>query len=194
MTPDERIVQYLSRYIKLDKKEQHFFTGLLENQEVKKGTHLLQQGEICRLQYFVIEGCLRTYTVDEHGLEHIIQFSQANWWTSDLYSGLTQTPAEHSIDALVHSSVMILPFEKMEWLYAEVPKFERFFRILYQNAIVSHFRRTRESMELTAEERYLRFTERYPDLQQLVSQKHIASYLNITPEFLSKIRNKIAHR
>jgi CRP-like cAMP-binding protein len=194
MTSDERILQYLSRYIKLDKKEQHFFTGLLDCQEVKKGTPLLKPGEICRQQYFVVEGCLRTYTVDEQGQEHIIQFSQSDWWTSDLYSGLTQTPAEHGIDAVVPSNIIMLPFEKMEWLYAEVPKFERFFRILYQNAIVSHFRRTRESMELTAEERYIRFTERYPDLQQLVPQKHIASYLNMTPEFLSKIRHKLAHR
>ena len=123
----------------------------------------------------------------------MIAFAPANWWVSDLYSYITETPAEHTIDALIPTEV----FEIMKWdmdkVFDKIPKFERFFRILFQNSMVNQMRRIKQGMSVPAEERYKEFIKQYPDIFQHIPLKHIASYLGISPEFLSKIRNKIAH-
>ncbi|MGP8216447.1 MAG: Crp/Fnr family transcriptional regulator [Bacteroidia bacterium] len=190
---EETILKNISKHIKLDKKEQEFFVGFLHYKKLSKGDILLNYGEICKRQYFVISGCLRNYSIDEYGKEHIMMFAAADWWTSDLYSYVTGTPCESIIDALLDTEVFEIYKEDMETIYERVPKFERFFRILFQNAIVNNNRRLTSVMSVPAEERYTAFIKKYPNIYQQIPLKHIASYLGISPEFLSKIRKKIAH-
>lgn len=154
----------------------------------------MRAGEVCRCESFVLEGCLRNYYLDDKGSEHILQFSIEDWWTSDLYSLLTQTPASQFIDALEDTVVAQIEKDDLEKLYNEVPKFERFFRIMFQNAFVSHQRRILQNIGSSGEDRYLVFREKYPALEQRLPQHQIAAYLGITPEFLSKIRGKLARR
>lgn len=190
---EEAIIKNISKHISLDEEEKKYFLGILHYKKLEKGTVLLNYGEIAKSQYFVIDGCLRNYSIDEDGKEHIIAFATKDWWLSDLYSYITETPAEQAIDALVETEVFEIMKWDMEKVFERIPKFERFFRILFQNAMVSQMRRIRQGMSVPAEDRYMEFIKQYPGIFQQIPLKHIASYLGISPEFLSKIRNKIAH-
>lgn len=184
----ELILKNISRFITLDADEEKYFTSLLKIKRLKKKQYLLQEGDVSRYEYFVNKGCLRTYSIDEKGQEHIIQFAIEDWWTGDMYSFLTQTPARYTIDALEDAELFCLDKPSLEELYIKVPKFEKFFRHLLQNAFIAVQRRIIESMSLTADERYCRFIENYPLMEQRLPLKQIASYLGITPESLSRIR------
>lgn len=190
---EESILKNISKHITLDEKEKEYFVSLLHYRKLKKGEIILKYGEVCKNNYFVISGCLRNYTIDEYGREHIIAFAPTDWWTSDLYSYITETPSEHTIDALLPTEIFEIRKEDMENVFTHIPKFERFFRILYQNAMVNHLHRIRQIMSIPAEDRYQYFIKRYPSIYSEIPLKYIASYLGISPEFLSKIRNKIAH-
>lgn len=188
------ILQNVGRHIRLEPEEAGYFTSLLRVQHLEKKAFLLQAGEVCQHEAFVLEGCLRNYYLDAGGGEHILQFSVEDWWTSDMYSLLTRTPATQFIDALEPSTVALLRHDDLEQLYHRAPKFERFFRIMLQKAFIAQQQRILQNIGSTGEERYRDFRERYPGLEQRVPQHQIAAYLGITPEFLSKIRGKIAGR
>jgi len=184
----------IARHITLDPAETAYFTSLLQLRRLQKKEFLLRAGEVCRYECYVLEGCLRNYYLDENGAEHILQFSIEDWWTSDLYSLLSGMPATQFIDALEDSTVALLRNDDLELLYRKVPKFERFFRIMLQNAFIAQQRRILENIGSTADDRYLAFRKKYPSLEQRLPQHQIAAYLGITPEFLSKIRGKLAGR
>jgi CRP-like cAMP-binding protein len=190
---EEAIIKNISKHITLDDEEKKYFIGILHYKKLERGKILLMHGDIARNQYFIISGCLRNYSVDENGKEHIIAFAPTDWWISDLYSYLTETPAEHIIDALIPTEVFEISKKDMEEVYIRIPKFERFFRILFQNAIVNQMKRIGQVISVPAEERYKAFIKQYPGIYEQIPLKHIASYLGMSPEFLSKIRNKIAH-
>lgn len=190
---EETIIKNISKHITLNEEEKKYFLSILHYKKLKKGEVLLKYGEIPKSQFFVIDGCLRNYSIDEEGKEHIITFACKDWWISDLYAYITETPAEHTIDALIPTEVFEIMKWDMEEVFERIPKFERFFRILFQNSIVNQMRRIKQSMSVPAEERYIDFIKQYPDIYAQIPLKYIASYLGISPEFLSKIRNKIAH-
>ena len=134
------------------------------------------------------------FVTDQNGLDHVMFFCVENWWASDLSSFLTQTPATMSIQALEDSELLQLSKPGFDTLNAETPRFEHYFRILFQNAFVAQQRRVVQNLTLTAAERYEAFQTTWPLLDQRVPQKDIASYLGITPEFLSLVRRKRAGR
>jgi len=131
---------------------------------------------------------LRGYTVDQQGFEHVLQFAPENWWIADMYSLLSQKPGQLNIDALEDTEVLLLPKSEQEKLYLENPKFERFFRIITENSLVSNRQRVIDGLSLSAEERYHGFCKRYPSLIERLPQKQVASYIGVTPEFLSKLK------
>ncbi|MCC7400995.1 MAG: Crp/Fnr family transcriptional regulator [Chitinophagaceae bacterium] len=186
----ELILKNISRFIELTGEERDFFISSLKVKKLRKKQFLLQEGEVAQYQYFINRGCLRTYMINEKGQEHIIQFSIEGWWTGDIYSYLTQTPAKMNIDAIEDSELFCIDNSYMETLYRKIPKFERFFRLLIQNAFIANQSRIIESMSLTADERYCKFIERYPSMEQRLPLKYIASFLGITPESLSRIRSQ----
>ncbi len=188
------ILKNISRHIDLDKTEVDFFISLLQPRAIKRKQFLLREGEVCKYETFVTKGCLRTYHTDSNGFDHIVMFAVEDWWTGDFYSFLTQTPATFNIDALVDTEVLQVDKAKLEKLYACVPKFERFFRIMFQNAFVAQQQRIMQNLSFTAEQRYLQFKKKYPLLEQRIPQKQIAAFLGITPEFLSMLRRKMAKR
>lgn len=190
---EEAILKNISKHITLDDEEKKYFLSILHYKKFERGKVLLNYGEIAKSQFFVIDGCLRNYSIDEDGKEHIIAFACKDWWISDLYSYITESPAEHSIDALIPTEVFEIMKWDMEKVFERIPKFERFFRILFQNSMVNQMSRIRQVMSVPAEERYKVFIKQYPGIYEQIPLKHIASYLGISPEFLSKIRNKIAH-
>jgi CRP-like cAMP-binding protein len=150
----------------------------------------LNEGEVCRQVAFVNSGCLRSYSVDTNGSEHVVQLAMPNHWVADLYSFLNQTPSTLYIEAIRDSDVLLLPHAKMEELYKQVPCLERYFRILFQNAYLSTQQRLNSTLSVSAEERYKNLIAVHPEILQKIPLGYIASYLGITPESLSRIRKK----
>jgi CRP-like cAMP-binding protein len=184
------ILSNVTRHIQLTEGEKQFFVSLLKHRRLRKRQYLLQAGDVARHESFVIKGLLRAYTVDDKGQEHIAMFAMEDWWTSDLYSFLTETPATQNIDALEDSEVLSIEKPDLQRLYTEVPKFERFFRIMLQNAFVATQKRVIASISQSAEDQYLAFIKKYPSLEQRIPQHQIASFLGITPETISRIRRQ----
>ena len=156
-----------------------------------KGQFVVQQGDVCKHENFVLSGCLKTFYADQEGQEHIVMFAIENWWTSDLGSLINQTPADFNVQCLENSEVAQISFEDLEQLYSEIPKLERFFRIIIQKGFAASLKRIVNNFSLPAKERYLKFREQYPQIEQRVPQYMIASYLGMTKEFLSKIRSQL---
>jgi CRP-like cAMP-binding protein len=182
------LLRHLARHIQLTEKEIAIVDSLLKSRTLRKRQYLLQAGEVCHHENFIIKGCLRAYTTDAGGQEHIAMFGIEDWWISDLYSFLSGTPATQHIDALEDSEVLSIEKSDLEKLYVEVPQFNRFFRVMLQNAFVANQQRILASISQTAEKQYLNFVKKYPTLEQRVPQHQVASYLGITPETISRIR------
>jgi CRP-like cAMP-binding protein len=188
------ILANVEKHIHLDKKEKEYFLSLLEPGFVRKKHFLLEEGEVCKHSNFVVIGCLKAFSVDKEGIEHILNFACREWWIADMYSLISQKPAILSIEALVDTHVLMLPRDKQQELFKKVPAFERFFRILIENSLVANHQRIINNLSLTAEERYVDFIKRNPTLLEFVPLHNIAAYLGITPEFLSKIRARLAKK
>lgn len=185
---DTLILQNIEKHIQLSPTEKAHFSSLLTLKKLKKKQFLLAEGEICRHSAFVTSGCLRGYTVDTNGFEHILQFAPTDWWIADMYSLLTAQPGNLNIDAMEDSEVLLLAKKDQEQLYQDIPKFERFFRIITENSLVTNRQRLLDSLSLSAQQRYEAFCSRYPTLINQLPQKQIAAYIGVTPEFLSKMR------
>jgi CRP-like cAMP-binding protein len=190
----ELILQNVSRHIYLDNAETDFFISLLRHKILKRKDYLLKEGELCKTENFILKGCVRTYTIDDKGFEHILMFGIEDWWVGDLYSFLTKTPATYNIEALEDTEILQISKADLDKLYERIPKFERFFRLIIQNAFIALQRRINQNLSFTAEEKYLDFIKRYPELEQRISQKQVSAYLGITPVFLSMLRRKLALR
>jgi CRP-like cAMP-binding protein len=182
------ILTNVGKHINLTQTEKDLFTGLLQIKHLKRKEPWLNNGGICKHTAFVISGCLRGYTVDSNGFEHVLSFAPADWWMADMYSLLTNQPGNLNIEALEDTSMLLLPKIAQEELYKQVPKFERLFRILAEKSLVAFQQRLIDNLSLPAAERYARFCARYPTLIYHLPQKQIASYIGVTPEFFSKMR------
>ncbi len=190
----ELLLANIAKHISLNEKEKELFLSYLSIKKIRKRQYLVQEGEQSKYSAFVLSGCLRSYFIDANGFEHILQFAIEDWWIADMMSITTQKPGNLAIDALEDSEVMLLSRENQLKLFDECPKFERYFRIITENGMVSFQRRVLENISLPAAERYKNFAKRYPVMVQRLPQTQVASYLGITPEFLSKIRHQMMYQ
>ena len=184
------IISSISKYVPLEDVERLYISSLLLPLKIRQGEFTERTGLISKGMIYVNSGCLMTYFTDKDVTDHVIQFATAGWWTGDLHSFTSQTPSIYSTKALADSEVLLLPKNDMDQLLERFPKFERYFRIIFQNSLVTHQHRIIQNFSIGAEERYQQFQEKYPSLEQYVPLKYIAAYLGITPEFLSKIRRR----
>lgn len=187
----DRILQNISRIVALNPQEQELFFSKIEIRKYKAKTIILNAGEICQYSYFVNSGILRSFNINDNIVEHVLAFACQGWWISDMYSLLSQKPGNLFIEVLEDAEVVLLSKENQEQLYLEIPKLERFFRILTENSLVAHQQRLMDNLSLPAEERFEKFCTKYPSLIQQVPQKHIASYIGVTPEFFSKMKARL---
>jgi CRP-like cAMP-binding protein len=181
---------HISKNISLTPGEFRLFTSLLKSRSLKKGEFLIHEGDICKYETFVTSGCLKSYYEDENGFEHILDFSIEGWWADDLYSFFTQTPSRSTIKAIEDTEVLQISKHDLEQVYEKVPKFERFFRLLFQHAYIAQREQINQILSAPAEERYLLFLKKKPYAEKRFPQKDIASYLGITPQFLSALKKK----
>lgn len=184
------ILSNVQKHIDLDASEVEHFLSLLSPKVLKKKDFLLKAGDYCKTISYVNMGTLRAFYRDKDEREATIMFAISDWWITDMPCFVNRGRSQLHIEAITKSEVFELSWENLEALYKEVPKFERFFRILMQNAYVREQIRILQNLSLPAEIRYQNFAEKYPAIVKQVTQKNIASYLGITPEFLSAIRGK----
>lgn len=184
------ILNNFALHIALAPHEQEQALTFFQFKKVNKRTWLLHPGEINRHIYFVKRGSLRMCYADADGEEHNIGFYPENWWVCDMVSFYKEKPSTNAIQAMEDSEVYYTSLQELENLFRANPKFERFFRILTQNGFELYERRITSHLYKTAEERYLDFRKRYPGLEKRIAQKHIASYIGITPAFLSMMRKE----
>ncbi|MFD0988967.1 Crp/Fnr family transcriptional regulator [Mariniflexile jejuense] len=187
----EPLLKYISNYIDLSESDVAFLQAKLTVRKYLKGQYIVQQGDICKYECFVLSGCTKTFYVDAEGQEHILMFSIEDWWTSDMGSFITQTPADFNVQCLENSELVMFSYDVIEDLYSEIPKLERFFRQIIEKAFVASQKRIVRNFSLSAKEQYLYFREQYPLIEQRIPQYMIASYLGITKEFLSKIKSQL---
>ena len=185
------LLSNISKHISLTTEETAFFTSLLKSKSLSKGDFLLREGAVCKYETFVTKGCLKTYCQDENGFEHILDFLIEEWWANDLYSLFTQTASKSNIRAIEDTEVLQISKIDLEMLYQKIPKFERFFRVLFQNAYITQREQINAALSAEAEERYLLFLQKKPYAEKRFTQKDIASYLGITPQFLSALKKKL---
>lgn len=162
--------------------------------KVRKRQYLTQEGDVAKNHAFVTKGCLRTYTVDEKGIEHILNFAIENWWIGDRESIQTGHPSIYNIDAIEDSEVALISKEKFDRLCIEVPAFNDMINNILQKSFLVAQNRIHTFISLTAEEKYLSFLEKFSHLNMRVPQSMIASYLGITAETLSRVRKQIVKR
>ncbi len=182
------IFNNISKHISFNKKEKAYFKNIISEEKIDKNSFILKQGEPCQHIYFINSGILRAYYINTEGKESTIMFGLKDWWITDMYSFLNELPAIVNIQAVQNSSVLKLSKENLDKLYSEIPQFNQYFRILMQNAYCREQLRMIQNLSLPAKERYERFIHKYPQIIENVTLKQIASYLGITPEFLSAIR------
>jgi CRP-like cAMP-binding protein len=185
------LLSYIENYISLTEDESLLLQSKIKLRSYLKGQFIAQQGDVCNTTNFIISGCTKMFHSDAEGLEHIVMFSEENWWSSDLGSYISQSPADYNIQCTEATTVIQFSYQNQEELFERIPKLERFFRIILEKALVASQKRIVRNFSLTAKERYLYFKEQYPTIEQRIPQYMIASYLGITKEFLSKIKSQL---
>ncbi len=185
------LLSYIKRYIELTDEEIAVLSEHVKIRTYLKGQYIVQQGDVCKYESFIISGCAKTFFIDTEGNEHVVMFAIENWWTADLGSFIIQEPADYNVQCLEKTIVAQFTHESLKLLYTQIPQLERFFRIIIQKAYVASQKRIVRNFSLTAKERYLLFRNQYRDIEQRVPQYLIASYLGITKQFLSKIRAEL---
>ncbi|ULQ54238.1 Crp/Fnr family transcriptional regulator [Flavihumibacter fluvii] len=179
------------QYINLTAEEEQEVLQYITPRNFKRGEFINVEGEVNRYTNFIVSGSSRVYYIDNDGQEHVVQLGISGWWVGDFPSFIMQTPATMYTEALEKTSILAFNFDKLQLVYDRIPKIERFFRLLIQKAYAAFHKRTLQSLSMDAEQRYLAFAAAYPEMDQQVSAKYIASYLGMSPEFLSTIKKRI---
>jgi len=186
--------QNISKHISLSEKETEEFCAFFHPQTIRKKSHLLKEGDICKFEGFINKGLFKVYQVDEKGFEQILSFPREDWWIGDIDSFINQRPSHYFIEAIELSEILVISKEDKEKLYQNIPKVEKLFRIMGQKSLIALQRRMSENLRKTADQRYIDFIEKNAQLAQRLTNLHIAAYLGISHEFVSKIRRKISRK
>lgn len=187
----EQIKTYFNRYVTFSDAEIDSIYSQLKIKTFRKKEYLLKENTICRYNYFILKGVVRSYYIDEKGKEKITLFAIDNWWVTNIESFIKQTPSTQYLQAIEETTVLYISKDTLEVLYIEFPKLERLFRIITENMLIAHLRKNDVFLQMKSKERYLDFIKKLPDFVQRVPQYMIASYLEITPEYLSELRKNI---
>jgi len=186
------LFSHILKKVSLTEEEKSLLKSFFNAKNLRKKEFLLQEGEICHYLSFVSKGLLRSYHIDERGDEHMNLFAWEGWWSSDIYSFSFNEMAQFNIDALEDSELLLITRENLEEMTLQIPKMDRYFRILFQNSLATKERRLVSSNSYTAKEKYIQLADSNPQMIQRVPQNLIASYLGLAPETLSRIKKNIA--
>jgi CRP-like cAMP-binding protein len=194
MTPDNKIVEYINRYVSLTDEEAEQFSAAFREVKIRKRQFIVQPNFTAKHRHFVLQGAFRAYVVGDEGQDHTVAFAIEDWWITDYNSYILQKPATMFVVALEDSTILEITYEKEQQLKQDNHKFETFFRIRAERTAAFMQQRIISNLTQTAEKRFEGFVEKYPLIVRRVPQYALASYLGMTTEFLSRIRNKRTHK
>ena len=179
---------YLNRYVFFSEEDINVFYNYLTPQTFQKKEFILKEGEICKTKFFITKGLTRTFKIDDKGNENIIHFGIENWWMTNMESFITEQPSLLYTQALEETTVLTISKVNLEKAYAAIPKLERLFRIITEKMFIAIERKNEHYIKMNSKERYRVFINELKAFSQRVPQYMIASYLDITPEYLSELR------
>lgn len=191
MKSDNSNIKEIFKDLSFSNEEIKIIESVFHKTSVKKGAILLNPGDIVDTQYYILSGCLRTYHVDTHGKEYTVQFGIKDWWISDYTAFFSSEKAIMTIEAIQDSILYKTSKEEKNYLYNQIPKIDRFFRIKLERAFAAFQKRILADLSQSAKERYVHFIKAYPNIEKSVKNYHIASYIGITTESLSRIRKEL---
>ncbi|WP_298900295.1 Crp/Fnr family transcriptional regulator [uncultured Psychroserpens sp.] len=186
----EQIKTYFNRYVTFEDSEIDAIYSKLEEKTFRKKEFLLTENSICRYNFFIVKGVVRLFYLDAKGHEKITQFAIDNWWITHMESFIQQIPSTQYLQAIEDTTVLCLSKSNLETLYKTYPKLERMFRLITENMLIANLRKSDIYLQMKSKERYSFFVEKLPGFAQRVPQYMIASYLEITPEYLSELRRQ----
>ena len=185
------IIQHIRKFIDLNEIEAVTINKYIEIHQYKKKEFIIQERKVCKHLYFVEKGCLRMYFINKKGVEQITQFALDGWWISDYQSFMNNTLSDYYIQTIEESTVVSINNQNLDKLLIELPRLEKYFRIIMQKAVAGAQHRSKLLYEMSKEEFYFHFSASFPEFMLRVPQYMIASYLGLTPEYLSELRKKI---
>lgn len=188
----EIFAQYLRQRIPLSESDSEWIRSMSIAKKLRKKQYLLQEGDVWIYNAFVAKGCMRSYSVDEKGLEHVIGFAVENWWIGDRESLLSGQPSRFNIDAIEDSEVVLITHENFQRIALQIPAFNEMVNTILQKSFVVSQNRIQAAISYTAQEKYEHFVRTYPTFAQRIPQSMIASFLGMTPETLSRVRGQAA--
>ncbi len=184
------LTEHIKKFVELKKEEEEILNRYSTPCSFEKKENLLSSGQVCRSMYFVEKGCLRMYFINSKATEQIIQFAIDGWWLTDFFSFFDHTASEYYIEAIEPSKVIAIDHHVFDSLLRDIPQLERYFRIIFQKNLAATQLKAKYLYEMSKEEFYHHFITSFPEFAQRVPQYMIASYLGLTPEYVSKLRKK----
>ncbi|MBL7781402.1 MAG: Crp/Fnr family transcriptional regulator [Saprospiraceae bacterium] len=188
----EPIIHHFHKYLPLTEAEHELILSRIKHRQIKRRQMILQEGLVCHHYTFIVKGCFKMYGVDDRGIEHNIQFAAEDDWIADIGSFHSKKPSGFFIEAVEPSEIIQIEQQDLYFLYINIPKLDRIFKVIVENKYVELQNRVLQNISSTAQQRYVNFLEQYPTLASRLPNVQIASYLGITPEFLSKIRKDLS--
>ena len=186
-----RLIEHIEKFVLSTETEKHQIRQCFKTIQLKNKEFLLNDGQVCKSLYFVESGCLRMFFINKKASEQIVQFALEGWWLTDYFSFMNTTTSEYYIQAIEKSEICAIDTQMFEELLRGLPKLERYFRIVMQKGIAAAQYRSKLTYEMSKEEFYVHFSTAFPEFMQRVPQYMIASYLGLTPEYLSELRKKL---
>ena len=186
----QQLIQHIQKLVPLSAEDAVRVLSFFQPIAIRKKENLLEEGKLCKQHYFVVKGCVRMFFTNEKGIEQTTYFALENWWLTDYHSFQSGALSDYTIQAVEHSEVLAISFDKQEELLKQFPVMERYYRIIFQKTTAAAQRRLRLLYELSREELYVQFNQLYPEFVQRIPQYLLASYLGFTPEYLSELRKK----
>ncbi|RZK68574.1 MAG: Crp/Fnr family transcriptional regulator [Pedobacter sp.] len=190
----EILLKHIEEKVSLTASDKELISPFFVRKRLRKRQYLLQEGDVCNYLSFVAKGLVRTYNVDEKGDEHMSVFGWEGWWISDFNSFLSVVPAMFYIDAIEDSEVLMISRSDYDTLTLQVPVMDRYFRILFQNSLITKERRLMSSITHSAEQKYVQLLTSNPEIINKIPQNMVASYLGIAPETLSRIKRNLTYK
>jgi len=187
------LINNIKKSISLSSEAEQYIYSISNEKKVLKGEVLIREGQTVNKTFFVTQGCLRSFCIEKEVKEHTLQFAIKDWWISDFMAIYNNEPASLAVECITDSNVIEFNAKKLNEIYLQFPEFEAFQRKNLERHVVSLHKRILNQLQLTAHDRYNLFLKQYPDIEQFTPNYHIASYLGITPESLSRIRKEIAN-
>jgi len=186
----EQLIKHLTKSIEIDLDDAEKVMVFFQSVKLDKKENLMEAGQVCKANYFVVKGCLRLFFITDKGVEQTTQFAIENWWLSDYLAFQNQQTTEFYIQAVERTEVLAITFHAQERLLKEFPQMEKYFRIIYQRAYGASQVRMKYEYGFSRETLYHHFNDRFPEFIQRIPQYLLASFLGFTPEYLSEIRRK----